>query len=453
MNKMKKIIKSLFAFVLCLCTLFTFTACDNNLSATTNSSEGVVSNGGVSVYYDGWLYFVNGTKTASKSNVTGNIVNGALYRVKADAEGNILYNTTTDDDGNEIKSFDQIELVINKLVGFKYGSIRIYGDFLYYTTPCTEKNKSGEMLYGKTEFRRYDLVNKKDQLLYTSNASDDDLTFGFVKQSTSLYLVIFEKNSATLTSLLMGDKVTSVFVKEEVKSALISDENTDSVADGYVYYTLSYGDDDVVKRGVKVYKVLPDGKGEILMNSGKDVTLLTVKGDKLIYSYDSAIYAKAITSGEDTLSFDADAAVCYNNYENIIFLAQDGKLTVLVYEDEVLRSITWNNGVMTNQNFHEFDSDEKITFIGVDGDWVIYQSSSIIYKSKFQNWADEEEKIPVQLSTSKIKDADELMAPEIINGYLYCFCEDSSTNLTYMYRIKLETPDEAKAAEFIGLAE
>lgn len=353
-----------------------------------------------------------------------------------------------------MKYIKEIQPVINKLVGFKYGSLNIYGDFLYYTTPCTDKNKSGEMLTGKTEFRRYDLVNAVDQLLYITSASDDELTFGFVSHDEKLYLEIFEKNSATLTSLLMGDKVTTAFIKNDVQSVLLS-ENKGTAADGYVYFTLSYDKGDVLKRGVKVYKVLPDGTNEVKMSEGKAVTLLTVKAGRLIYAYDSAVYSIAVTDGEDTLKFASVDVVCTKNYENIIFLEDEGKLSVLVCENNVLRLITWDNGELAWNNIYEFDEDDKIAFLGVSGDFVIFTSSNKVYKSRFKNITNEnkDEVLPVQLSSTEIVEADELLAPEIVGGYLYAFSKNSVTSKTYLYRINLTTPEEVTAAEFIGKAE
>ena len=451
---MKKITKTFIAILLCFCTVITFTACKPNLSKTTVDTTDVLSNGGISVYHDGWLYFINGSVDVDSADLKGVVVNGGIYRVMADENGAILYETTTDENGNETKSIKKLQPVINKLVGYKYGSLKIYGDYLYYTTPCTEKNKSGEMLTGKTEFRRYDLVNKVDQLIYTTKSSDDTLTYDYVKKGEELYLVIFEGNEGTLTSLSIGDKIVTAFYKTDVQSLVIS-ENDETVADGYIYFTLSFDSNSALRRGVRVYKVLPDGSGEVKLSEGESVTILTVKGGRLLYSCDSYIFSIQITDGEDSLSFDSSAIVCTKNYENIIFLEENNKLSVLVYENEMLRRITWDNGAFTNQDLHEFDNGDELTFVGVDGDWVVYTISSKVYKSRYKNITTEnqDDKMPILLSTTEVSEADELMAPEIVNGYVYAFSENSLTSKTYLYRISLEKPETATSAEFVGKAE
>ena len=89
----------------------------------------------------------------------------------------------------------------------------------------------------------------------------------------------------------------------------------------------------------------------------------------------------------------------------------------------------------------------------------------MVYKIKYQNVAEGEENYPIKLSTTTINEASELMAPEIVNGYIYGFNTDSSAKVTYLYRINIQTPKElgeteedgtdkeVGAAEFIGVRE
>lgn len=464
---MKKFLKSFLVLVLCFCTCLTFVGCNNSTwSETTNETKNMVSNGGVVLYHDGWIYFVNGTKEISEAVNNGNNTQAGIYRVKA-TDGTIDY--LKNDKGEETKSFEKIEPVVKKLVGFGKGSIFIFGDYLYYTTPSDKKNDDGEMLTGKTEFRRYDLVNKGDQLLYTTKASDDTVTFTYYKQGTSLYLVVYEKTSAILTSVKIGKEPTTVFTKEEVKSAVMSETQGVTTAVGdfanlYVYYTLDYAEDADIKRGNRVFKIKPDGTKEQLISEGDNISLLSVKAGALIFSDDSkAVYAQKIVDGEETLS--KQNVVCQKTYDNIIFLNEGGNVVALVYDNTTIRKLVFTDGEFDSKNnIYEFDKNDKVKFIGVDGDYVIYQLSSLVYKIKY-NVADGEENYPIKLSTTKIDDAKDAMAPEIMDGYVYGFYTDTSAKVTYMYRIRIQTPKEAGEldednnpkevgeAEFVGVKE
>ena len=467
---MKKFFKSIFAIVLCVCTLFAFTACGNGkLSKTTVSTEGVVSNGGISVYHNGWIYFVNGTKTNNADNNKSKVVQGGIYRVKTNEKGEIIYKETTNEKGEAVKEFDTVEAVVNRLVGFKDGSITIIGDFLYYATPCRDKNKKGEMLFDRTEFRRYDLKTKKDQHIYTATESSETITYGFYKEGENLDLVVFEKKSATLKSIRIGDKMKTLFTKNDVTSAVLSDNFGESkianvVTDNYIFYTKSYEQDSEIQKGVRVYKILANGTEESKISEGEDVSLLTIKAGKLIYAKNSRVYASEIAKGANTLKFEISNTICYENYDNIIFIEDAGN-SVLVCDDLTLRIITWENNVMKNTNLFEFDSNDKVAFIGTEGDYVYFTNNKIVYKSKYKNFEDDEDKIPVQLSTTKMNDASDLIALEVNNGYIYGMYTDSKASLTYLYRINTLTPRERDdkddkgvykeigEAEFIGVKE
>jgi len=466
---MKKIVSSIFACLLVVCSLFGLAACnkDLKLSKTTNSTEGVISNGGMTVYNDGWLYFINGTKTNNQDNNSGKNVQGAIYRAMADEKGEILYEEV-EQDGKTIKKFKKVERVVSNLVGFKNGQLFIFGDFLYYTTPCKDKNKAGDMLVGKTEFRRYDLVNKTDQRLYTSAKTDDTLTYNYYKSGDELHLVVYEKNAATLTSMKIGKKVSTVFKKTEVRSAVLSENYgvssvQGSYSDNYIYYTLSYDKNSELQRGVRVYKVRSNGEGEEKISEGESVTLLTIRAGMLIYSLDSKVYSSVISDGKDTLSFSDQDIICYKNYDNILFL-DDGK-SVLIADDTTMRVIAWKDGELENNLLLDLDSGDKISLIGIEGDYVYYINNKLVYKCKFKNIENEEQKRAVQLSTTEIDTPSDLIAAEVNNGYIYGMSTSSSNKLTYLYRINVLTPTErgekddngvfkdVYEAEFIGVKE
>lgn len=450
---MKKVLKSIFAIMICFVSLLSFTACGKTtLSKTTNRTDGVVSNGGISVTYGGYVYFINGTKTNSEENNKGEIVQGAIYKAKLDDEGKVVEGTTT--------------RVVDRLVGYKDGQIFIFGDFLYYATPCTDNNKKGEMLFNKTEFRRFDLVKNKDQLIYTSVSSSDTLTYTYYKDGENLNLVVYEKNSATLKSIRIGDKMETVFTRENVKSVLMSDKagenaSTTSFADQYIFYTLSYDENSAIRNGVRVFKIKANGTGEEKISEGKSFSLLTIRSGKLVYAEGDYVYSAVISAGKDTLSTDVDKILCYENYENIIFL-EDEDDSVLFVDGDLLRVISWKNGFKNKCEIDLNADDAKL--IGVEGDYLFYQSSKVVYKIKFKN-AQPDETSAIKLSTTSIDEASDLIAPELNGGYIYGMVTDSSTKTTYLYRINIKTPAErgekdddgkdkaVEKAEFIGVKE
>ena len=144
-----------------------------------------------------------------------------------------------------------------------------------------------------------------------------------------------------------------------------------------------------------------------------------------------------------------------------------------MFDGTWIRKISYENNEMVEDEaskIYKFGTNDKIAFIGTDGDYVIYQltsssnssSTNLIYKIKYKNIDTEnnEENYPIKLSTTKLDAASGRMAPEIIDGYIYGFYTDTAYKRTYLYRISIETPTnedgsdkEVGKAEFIGVAE
>ena len=77
--------------------------------------------------------------------------------------------------------------------------------------------------------------------------------------------------------------------------------NAEGFAQKYVYFTLSYEENAPIQRGVRVYRILPDGTDEKKIGQDKEYALLSVTGEHLIYSYNSQVYSTLLTSQTETL--------------------------------------------------------------------------------------------------------------------------------------------------------
>ena len=144
-----------------MCLFNIYSLQKTNWSETTTDTEGVLSNGGIvlTTSDDGWMYFINGTKSNTEANNKKSNIQAGIYRVKLDAQGKIAYKVSAsdnegDDGSEEVKEFEQIERVVDHIVGYDNGSIYVFGDYIYYATPCKDVNNDGEMLVGKTEFNK-----------------------------------------------------------------------------------------------------------------------------------------------------------------------------------------------------------------------------------------------------------------------------------------------------------
>ncbi len=379
---MKRFFKIITTFALAVFICLSVTACKTPLSATTvdfgkTLVEGVSTNGGTTAIHGEYLYFINGTKTNDGSSARGT-TQGAICRVKYDlAAGKIAENATA-------------EVLVSDLAGFEDGSINIFGDFLYYTTPNANVNYIGKPLYGKTDFKRYDIVNGTVQTIYTTALDDanENVDFAFYVVEDALYLLVYENVAKLVTSVKIGDAHEIAYQISDVTSCVFSDDfgkrkNADVVdANDFVFYTKAPTiEADGYETGSKVFKTSPEkNDSKWLGNKSSDdwthnqVSILSIKNGKLVYSDtseitgDTFLYAQVI--GENTtLEFNESDIIsrkAYSAAEDMIFFDEldDGNISIAAYNstsyqivyiekegDNVVPHTILNLGVKTDVDF------------------------------------------------------------------------------------------------------
>lgn len=211
---MKKLLLLLIAI---LTMSFALTGCGEDVTPLSNVGGDVKSgNGTFAVEKGDYVYFVNGIGDMTQSNKMGEVVKGALVRVK-----------TTDIGKVDAK----IETVIPKFVNTSsaISGVYIYGDTVYYATPYDGKDKTGEVRRDYTDFRTFDLkTGKSTQILFESKTVNK---YKYVSNSNGVFLMydvtetVDEKEVKTFNVYKTnGDKVFSVDGYGEL---LMADDNSD----------------------------------------------------------------------------------------------------------------------------------------------------------------------------------------------------------------------------------
>jgi len=492
---MKKILKLCCAFVLVFACMFTFTACGTKLSTTTvdvskvSSSNGETTNGGVTAIYDGYLYFINGIKTNDGKSLKKN-TRSAICRVKIDeSTGEVDKNT--------------YEVVVGDLAGFNNGSLYFFGDFMYYTTPSSDVNYQANVLYYKTKFMRYDLVNKKSYTLYTTqkNAEKEEITFSYYVTGETLNLLVYEKSSNLITSMKIGNKTTVNYKINDVTGCVMSENfgasvTAGAVVDGnnFVYYTKSHEQYEPLQKGVKVFKVSPNADDStIISDEGKDVTLLSVRNGKLIYSSESKIYSQTITDSKtEKLSFETGKSISYTTYDDVIFIEnKDGSISLLYFNSSYYLCLDkWTETDYAPKTINYFGEGFKdLEFIGTvtmneeikndesegDGEgetettgetqidevtYLLFINSKKVYKIEvLRNGVVSEYAQPIKLSSTDVEAATGLLVGEVVGNNVYIMAkrlDDNKkvTDFIYLHKIDITATDDCEdKAELIGIIE
>ena len=217
--------------------LFTATACSDVYKTTALNGDyhsgDVVSNGGFAVQKGNYIYYINGKQSNTVDNTFGKVETGAIMRISASDLASRNYNKT--------------ETVVPEIAhsGNNDAGIFIYGDYVYYTTPSTEKSSDGEIQNSNILFKRAKLdgseVMKGYFAKYTTNSIqyryvevDDVVYLMYVATSEDLYGTAYTNlhsvNTATGEDTLLAYNVDSVMF-----------DKTD-LTNPRVYYTMKVTD-------------------------------------------------------------------------------------------------------------------------------------------------------------------------------------------------------------------
>ena len=515
---MKKLLKSCLAVALVFITAFSFVGCGTKLSATTvdtskvKTVNGVSTNGGMTAIYDGYLYFINGTKTNDGKSVKKN-TKSAICKV--------AYNEATGETSGDV------EVVVDGLVGFEDGSIRFYGDFMYYAVPCSDKNYKGDVLYNKTTFMRYDLVNKKSYELYTTelNSADEKVSYAYYVVDNTLNLVVYEASNKTITSLKIDKKVVENYKIINVTGCVMSENNGTVVtpsatvdANSYVFYTKSPEQYESVQSGSKVFRTSAVKDNSYLLSTGYTVTLDSIMAGKLITTMNDKVYIHEIKgSTTEALKFEENC-ISYAVYTNAIFLEdyaieyttgaepvaqlvkKAGNVCVLYISNETFyfMIMDWTSGnELPAEKVSQLHDVKDVLLHGIafveeeieedvveepegeepEGEepteepaaepkkrtvmFAVYSVEKVMYKIEIaevvdattgtleiSHWTN-----PVQLSSTKTVADNGLLVPEIIGEYLFILAEDKDKNV-YMHKISLSNKESvSKEATKVWLEE
>lgn len=190
---MKKTFKTIGLILLAAVMALGVAACNGipswNVSMVADGE--VSSNGGFLVEKGDYVYFINGVADYTEQNDFGTPVTGSLVVAKK----NDLATT---------------EIVVPKLMtaGDYTAGIAIYGDYVYYATPSTEKDTSGAIATGYLEFYKTKLDGS--ETVRFTRVNGNSTVYRFVETGGKVYLVYTNANDKnedgdTVTSLMCYD--------------------------------------------------------------------------------------------------------------------------------------------------------------------------------------------------------------------------------------------------------
>ncbi len=319
---MKKIV----CLVLALLTLFVLVSCNNWKSSVTDFSGEVSSNGGFAVVKGDYVYFINGSEEYSVENKFGEVTKGALVRVKKADIG---------------KENAVCEMVVPKLIYSEYkennAGIYIFGDYVYYPTPCDDLDKSGSVMNNSVEFTKTKLDGTDSVVLATCEGLATP--YRFIEKDGNVYLTVYvtidEENflitydangkevfkSQALSTYLFSQDDTlpyAVYEKKAHNEALDQDESFNEV----YLYNLDGSKETMILNGAGSYTDAENGIG----TQGVTFGLTALTSENLIVSetyVDTSVSSATRYYGikvSDIKVTDGDKKAYNLNYEALTLL-------------------------------------------------------------------------------------------------------------------------------------
>ncbi len=229
MRKNSKKILSLLAAVTLLASTVVMSGCGrkyykaDGLDGYVSSQNAANSNGGFAVEKDGYVYFINGKAENTAENKFGDVVKGSLMRIKTE-------------DLNA-GSYDKAQTVVPLLfvAGNYDAGIYIYGDYVYYATPTTDKDvKTGEVANTHLDFKSAKLDGTEVMKKYYYRTSTSNAKYRFVKGDNGVVYLLIEEDGA-LKSHNTETGETTVLVSGSSISYYFDEKNPENPN---VYYTM-----------------------------------------------------------------------------------------------------------------------------------------------------------------------------------------------------------------------
>lgn len=137
----------------------------------------VSSQGGFSVQKGDYVYFINGVEGNTADNSFGTPVKGSIVRISKTDLANHNYSS--------------VQTVVPQVAysGSYNAGLYIYGDYIYFSTPSTARNSSGEVLNSDLDFKRAKLDGTEIMSNYYLRLSNNAYDYRYVEVNGVVYIL------------------------------------------------------------------------------------------------------------------------------------------------------------------------------------------------------------------------------------------------------------------------
>ena len=403
-------------------------------------------NGGLSVRKGNYLYFVNGYQSVAdlenKSDVS-NVHVGALMIARLDDEGNLV----TDDNG-QVKD-DYLRVMSDKLCGFEATDLYVFGEYLYFTSPCEENDsETGEWAKNLVEFNRIKLDKSgKVENLYTSQVENSKLEYSYFFDGEDAFLLVYEKEA----NLYDEDKSNRlVRVKGSKSEEVLCDVTSVVMPTGEdaldrIFFVATVKENNTSNNVLYRYNVANNTKTEFTKNSST-IEVNAVTGGYVYCTFTDGTRKPFERSRIDAANFNR---VCYADICDKVVVSPDAKIVVTISDTNFFQFYVHNANVPSQNPLTYTDEDAtSVKVIGfVNGSLIYIDNSNNVKALAYSLVLEGKQPTVKTITTLTDVETDDLDNLDLDEEYLYFFKKVGSNK--YLFRVLVNNNIDSES-ELVG---
>jgi len=438
---MKKFIRIMLCFCLCFISL-AITACGGGAKIEApKATDQVYSNGGLVVKKGDFVYFANGYSSIQaiadgEQKLQKSYSHSNLTVAKADKQGNF--------ERTENGSLKKVDSLSKKLAGFEATDLRIFGNYVYFTTVNTEKDKKGDYQVEKLEIRRIKLDGTSSERVFRSkiNYLDENETrvvnFNYFEKDGNVFLLINENGKLKRVKCSNSSIGSAEIVAENITSLVVPEEDDDCL-DGIFFLTSNEGVSTVNRYDVANNKIV--AKKQVAEDDSVDSLFASKFGNLYFYTNFDEVGASYLyyLTYEQFENLDLTYNNCQRNRilhdtSTKIYLLESALDGILAIDSNEVKILDHNNSASNITPKTGLPTDAKIVL--VDNGYVYFYKDSEI---KCWNYSTEEVYTIVN-EENTICD----YGFDLVGNYLYYFATCGENDYMFRVNVKIENNESSE---------
>ncbi len=437
-----------------------------------DSSADVVSNGGYYVEQGKYVYFINGYVGSVDSNEWGSAFKQSIMRAEKNDDGTINNDTA------------KVVVPLSIYNSYADGGFAVYGDWIYYATPNTSKDSSGNASTTHTDFMRTRTDGEVTQRIGTVASRSSQYLFTptrilYMTDSSTVRYFDFTGMS-TDKSVDDGKGASSGVLIENASSVLWGYDSERSASQGvtvsdYVFYTETPTGDDSYRHYNKLCAVRYDGSDRQVLatydtffgeNDGPESyeKIFTYTLSDLCYVSDAEVtlyYTKSVYEGgtsasrglymntatvqDGKLVFSAQAETKLLETAPSSYFSLGGEKGILAVSDRKVYLVDADNKGYTDANLI-IDAGEDVTVQAVIDGYVYYtDSDGALYRINLVAGVGDSSNVRTVIASGVKTDA---LALDFSGNRIVWFNED---DYSYVYYLDLGAASDGFEGKMMGV--